>query len=136
MATNEALAQGLRAVQRVLSSEGFIQLAAGGAALKDCHTDPEGTLRRRGIALPEAIRRVEMKVRHTPPLARQRGLRGLRGGNFEWRFHVQVGEQSWRVIHLCDAWPMDVADAAADAEAAEAAGDTEPAASTGLGGTS
>ena len=50
-----------------------------------------------------------MRVRHTPPLARQRGLRG---GNFEWRFSVQVGERSWRFIHLCDAWPLDAADSA------------------------
>jgi hypothetical protein len=49
-----------------------------------------------------------MKLRHTPPLARQRGLRG---GNFEWRFHVQAGAGSWRVIHLCDAWPFDAPDA-------------------------
>ena len=104
MAVNEALARGLRAVQSVLSSDAFIELAAGGAPLKDCHDDPEGTLRAHGVALPEEIRRVEMRVRHTPPAARQRGLRG---GNFEWRFHVQVDDQSWRVIHLCDAWPLD-----------------------------
>ena len=104
MPTNEQLAQGLRAVQHVLSSDGFINLAAGGAPLKDCHEDPVGTLRAWGVTLPEEIRSVEMRVRHTPPAARQAGLRG---GNFEWRFFVQVGDQSWRVIHLCDAWPVD-----------------------------
>ena len=116
MAVNEELARGLRAVQRMLSSEEFIGLAAGGAALKDCHDDPEGTLRAHGVELGEEIRRVEMRVRHTPPTARERGLRG---GNFEWRFHVQVGDQSWRVIHLCDAWPIAAADEKDEAGPAE-----------------
>lgn len=105
MPTNRDLARALRAVQRVLSSEGFITLASGDAPLKECHDDPVGTLRRYGVELPEEVKRVEMRVRHTPPAARERGLRG---GNFEWRFHVRVGEGSWRVIHLCDAWPIDV----------------------------
>ncbi len=107
MATNAALAKGLRAVQQILSSKEFIALAADGDALKECFDDPEGALRKRGIELPEEIRRAEMKVRHTPPAARQVGLRG---GNFEWRFSVQVGEQSWRVMHLCDAWPVGAAE--------------------------
>ena len=113
MPTNEELAQGLRAVQRVLSSDGFITLAAGGAPLKDSHDDPEGTLRAWGVALPEEIKRVEMRVRHTPPAARQAGLRG---GNFEWRFFVQVGGQSWRIIHLCDAWPIDASESDSDSD--------------------
>ena len=115
MATNEALARGLRAVQSVIASEAFVALAADNDALKECFDDPEGALRRRRVDLPEEVKRVEMKVRHTPPLARQRGLRG---GNFEWRFHVQVGDQSWRVIHLCDAWPIDAADERDEAEPA------------------
>ena len=108
MATDVELAQGLRAVQHVLASPGFVELAADQEALKASFDDPAGTLRARGIELPLEIRRVQMKVRHTPPIARQHGLRG---GNFEWRFSVQVGERSWRVIHLCDAWPLDAADA-------------------------
>jgi hypothetical protein len=108
MATNEALAQGLAAVQRVIGSGAFIALAADNDALKECFDDPRAALRRRGIELPEEVKRVEMKVRHTPPAARQRGLRG---GNFEWRFAVQVGDQTWRVIHLCDAWPLEASDA-------------------------
>ena len=107
MATNEDLARGLRAVQQVVGSEAFIRLAADGDALKECFDDAEGALRKRGIELPEEIRRVGMKVRHTPPTARQAGLRG---GNFEWRFSVQVGEQSWRVMYLCDAWPVGEAE--------------------------
>ena len=39
---------------------------------------------------------------------------GLRGGNFEWRFHLQVGAGSWRVIHPCDAWPLDAVPETAD----------------------
>ncbi|HEU5315726.1 MAG TPA: hypothetical protein VFX49_06415 [Chloroflexota bacterium] len=109
MAANAALAQGLKAVQEVLSSHAFISLAADGDALKECFDDPEGALRRRGVSLPEEIRRVEMKVRHTPPAARQAGLRG---GNFEWRFFVQVGTSSWRVLHLCDAWPVEATEEA------------------------
>ena len=112
MAVDAELAEGLRAVQEVLSAPAFVELAADQEQLKACYDDPEGTLRGRGIALPACIKRVEMKVRHTPPLARERGLRG---GNFEWRFSVQVGERSWRVIHLCDAWPLD----------AKESGDTE-----------
>jgi len=107
MARNAELARGLKAVQAVVSSDAFIELAADGDALKECFDNPEGTLKSRGVTLPEEVRRVEMKVRHTPPAARQAGLRG---GNFEWRFHVQVGAASWRVIHLCDAWPMGIAD--------------------------
>ena len=107
MATNAELARGLKAVQQVLSSEAFISLAADGDALKECFDDPDGALRRRDLILPDEIRRVEMRVRHTPPAARQAGLRG---GNFEWRFFVQVGTSSWRVLHLCDAWPMDAAE--------------------------
>jgi hypothetical protein len=108
MATKPDLAAALRAVQQVIGSPAFIELAADGDALKACFDDPAGTLRARGIVVPETIRRVEMRVRHTPPAARQRGLRG---GNFEWRFHVQAGAGSWRVIHLCDAWPLDAPDA-------------------------
>lgn len=108
MATNEALAQGLAAVHALLSSAAFVELAADGdpSVLKECFDDPEGALRRRGVAVPEEVRRVEMRVRHTPPAARRAGLRG---GNFEWRFYVRVGASSWRVIHLCDAWPLDAA---------------------------
>lgn len=115
MATNPELAQALRAVHQVLGSPAFIELAADGDALKECFDHPAGALRARGIVLPDVVRRVAMKVRHTPPLARQRGLRG---GNFEWRFLVQADAGSWRVIHLCDAWPIDTADPpdTADAE--------------------
>ena len=116
MAVNDELARGLRAVQRVLSSEEFIGHAAGGAPLKDCDDDPEETLRPHGVVLPVEARRVEMRVRHTPPAARQRGLRG---GNFEWHFQVQVGDQSWRVFPLCDAWPIDVADESDSTEHAQ-----------------
>ena len=115
MATSADLARGLKAVQAVLSSDAFIALAADGDALKECFDDPEGALRRRGVVIPEEVRRVEMKVRHTPPAARQAGLRG---GNFEWRFRVQVGTGSWRVVHLCDAWPLDAVAAGADDEEA------------------
>jgi hypothetical protein len=107
MATDPELARALEAVQRVLASPAFIALAADPDSLKACLDDPAGALRARGIELPEEVRRVEMKVRHTPPLARQHGLRG---GNFEWRFAVQVGARSWRVVHLCDAWPLDAAE--------------------------
>src|SRR5688500_12075185 len=118
MATNADLARGLKAVQAVLASDAFMALAADGDALKECFDDPEGTLRRRGVVVPEEVCRVEMKVRHTPPAARQAGLRG---GNFEWRVQVRVGAGSWRVLYLCDAWPLDAAAAGADgADDAEA----------------
>jgi hypothetical protein len=104
MVTQADLAQALRAVHAVLASPAFVALAADPDALAACHDDPAGTLRAHGVALPPEVRRVEMRVRHTPPAAR---ARGLRGGNFEWRFQVQVGAGSWRVIHLCDAWPVD-----------------------------
>jgi hypothetical protein len=113
MTTNAELARGLKAVQAVLSADAFIALAADRDALKECTDDPEGALRRRGVVVPEELRRVEMKVRHTPPAARQAGLRG---GNFEWRFHVQVGDQSWRVLHLCDAWPVGAASVGTEEE--------------------
>ncbi len=111
MATDAELGQALGAVQQVLASPAFIALAADPEALKACFDDPAGALHARGIDLPAAVRRVEMKVRHTPPLARQRGLRG---GNFEWRFAVQVGDRSWRVVYLCDAWPVDATETEAD----------------------
>ena len=104
MATDPELARALRAVQQVLSAPAFADLASDPERFTACREDAESTLRSHGIPLPPEIRRIEMKVRHTPPLARQRGLRG---GNFEWRFSVQVGERSWRVVHLCDAWPLD-----------------------------
>src|SRR5919201_172831 len=104
MATNPDLAAALRAVQQVIGSPGFAELAADPDVWKACREDPAGALAARGITVPAEIRRIVMKVRHTPPLARQRGLRG---GNFEWRFYVQVGDQSWRGIHLCDALPLD-----------------------------
>ena len=116
MTTNPDLARGLKAVHALLASEAFVGLAADGdpGVLKECFDDPAGALRRRGVVLPDEVRRVEMRVRHTPPAARRAGLRG---GNFEWRFHVQVGATSWRVIHLCDAWPLDEAsDGSDDAE--------------------
>src|SRR5687767_7381097 len=100
MATDPDLARALRAVHRALASPAFADLASDQELFKACREDPVGALRARGITLPEEVRRVEMRVRHTPPLARQRGLRG---GNFEWRFSLQVGERTWRVIHLCDA---------------------------------
>ena len=115
MAADLDLARALRAVQQVLGSAAFAEIAADQDLFKACREDPAGTLRARGIVLPEEVRRVEMKVRHTPPLARQRGLRG---GNFEWRFALQVGERTWRAVYLCDAWPLDAAGAgdAADQE--------------------
>lgn len=107
MAIDPELLQGLKAVQRVLAAPAFVELCAetDQEVRKACREDTAGTLRARGIELPAEIRRVEMRVRHTPPLARQRGLRG---GNFEWRFSLQVGDRTWRLIHLCDAWPLDV----------------------------
>ena len=108
MTVDPELAEGLRAVRQILASEGFVELAADPEQFRACREDPAGALRGRGIVLPEVVKRVEMRVRHTPPLARQRGLRG---GNFEWRFSLQVGERSWRVVYLCDAWPLDAADA-------------------------
>jgi hypothetical protein len=105
VASDPELTQALRAVHEVLASPTFAALAADQEQLKACHDDPAGTLQAHGIALPPEVRRVEMKVRHTPPLARQRGLRG---GNVEWRFSLQVGERTGRVVHLCDAWPLDV----------------------------
>jgi hypothetical protein len=112
MATDPELARAVRAVQQVVGSPAFADLAADPEQFKRCREDPEGTLQARGIAVPPEIRRVVMKVRHTPPLARQRGLRG---GNFEWRFAVQVGERSWRVVYLCDAWPIDADEVEPDA---------------------
>src|SRR5688500_19084294 len=102
MATNADLARGLQAVQAVLASDAFIALVADGDALKECFDDPEGTLRRRGVVVPEEVGRGEMKVRHTPPAARQAGLRG---GNCEWRCQARVGTGAWRVLYRCDAWP-------------------------------
>lgn len=112
MATDPELARAVRAVQHIVSAPAFTELAADPEQFTACRTDPEGTLHARGIDVPAEIRRVVMKVRHTPPLARQRGLRG---GNFEWRFSVQVGERSWRLSYLCDAWPLDADDAADEA---------------------
>ena len=106
MATDTDLVQALQAVQQVLASPAFLDLATDQEQLKACFGDPAGALRSRGITLPAAVRRVEMRVRHTPPPARQRGLRG---GNFEWRFYVQAGDRSWRVFYMCDAWPIDAA---------------------------
>ena len=111
MATDADLVQALRAVQQVLATPAFLELAADQEQLKACFDDPAGVLRTRGIALPAEVRRVEMRVRHTPPLAREHGLRG---GTFEWRFYVQAGGRSWRVFYICDAWPL----------AATTAGDT------------
>jgi hypothetical protein len=112
MATDPDLARAVRAVQQVVGHPAFAEVAADPEQFKACREAPEGTLRARGVPVPPEIRRVVMKVRHTPPLARQRGLRG---GNFEWRFSVQVGERSWRLIYLCDAWPLDAEDAADEA---------------------
>ena len=111
MAIDSELLQGLRAVQHVVTAPAFIELCADvdQEVRQACREDTAGTLRARGIELPVEIRRVEMRVRHTPLLARQRGLRG---GNFEWRFSLQVGERTWRLIHLCDAWPLDAPEAA------------------------
>ncbi|HEU5316114.1 MAG TPA: hypothetical protein VFX49_08400, partial [Chloroflexota bacterium] len=73
MATDSELLQGLRAVQRVLASPAFIELCVetDQEVRKACREDAAGALRARGIELPEEIKRVDMKVRHTPPLARQ-----------------------------------------------------------------
>lgn len=108
MAADPDLVRALRAVQTLLSSAAFVELAADPELFKACREDAAGMLRAHGIAVPEEVRRVEMKVRHTPPLARQRGLRG---GNFEWRFSLQVGERTWRAVYLCDAWPLDANEA-------------------------
>jgi hypothetical protein len=116
MATDADLVHALRAVQQVLASPAFLDLAANQEQLKACFDDPAGMLRTRGITLPPQVRRVEMRVRHTPPLAR---AHGLRGGNFEWRFYVQAGNRSWRVFFMCDAWPLDAAGADDSGDAAK-----------------
>lgn len=110
MASDPDLARALGAVQRVIGSPGFVELVADRETLEACVRDPAGTLAARRIGLPEEVRRVEARARHTPPAARQRGLRG---GNVEWRFYVQAGAGSWQVVWLCDAWPVDAGDTAA-----------------------
>lgn len=107
MAIDPDLAKALRAVQEVTGSPAFIDMVADGEALHASVRNAGETLRAHGIAVPEAIQRVEARARHTPPAARKRGLRG---GNVEWRFYVQIGAGSWRVVYLCDAWPLDEPD--------------------------
>jgi hypothetical protein len=75
MAVDPDLARVLHAVRQVVGHPAFAELAADPELLTACREDPVGALRAHGILLPPEVRRVEMKVRHTPPLARQRGLR-------------------------------------------------------------
>jgi len=87
--------------------------------------NPEYLRARRALAarfgdLERPATRAPMRADTSTPVDPNSGItevarqRGLRGGNFEWRFAVQVGERSWRVVYLCDAWPIGTAAAEPD----------------------